>query len=192
MLKPPKQPPKPRRSKYETDDQYHERVKEWEATRPPPLEVQGSGHHMTQQYYASNVLPAYIRYIHEARLQEPRSWLLQEDNDPSHGTKSRDNVAENLRQANWIAVILHPGQSPDLNPIEGIWLILKQRAKRRIQYPEDGQKAWDGTKTHLKEILQEVWALIMLEQIRDRIVEMPERCSELSVNGGEKIRSATW
>ncbi|KAF2833533.1 hypothetical protein CC86DRAFT_365409 [Ophiobolus disseminans] len=127
MLKPLKQPPKPRRSK------------------PPPLEVQGSGHYIMQQYYASN-----------------------------------------------IAVILHPGQSPDLNPIEGIWLILKQRAKRRIQYPKDGQKAWDGTKTHLKEILQEVWASITLEQIRDRIVEMPERCSELSVNGGGKIRSATW
>ncbi|KAF2820779.1 hypothetical protein CC86DRAFT_254595, partial [Ophiobolus disseminans] len=130
MLKPPKQPRRPVQSKYEMLEQHQKRVKEWEATLPPPLKVQSSGHHMTQEYYALNVLPQYIKYIHEARLQEPQSWLLQEDNDPSHGTRSIDNVAESLRQANWIAAILHPAQSPDLNPIEGIWLVLKQRAKR--------------------------------------------------------------
>lgn len=61
MLKPPKPPPKPRKSKYETPEQHHKRVKEWEATKPPPLEVQGSGHHMTQDYYTSNILPSYIK-----------------------------------------------------------------------------------------------------------------------------------
>ncbi|KAF2832615.1 hypothetical protein CC86DRAFT_91984 [Ophiobolus disseminans] len=73
MLEAPKPPPKPRKSKYKTPEKYYERVKEWEATRPPPLEVQGSGHHMTQEYYTENILPTYIRYIHEARLREPRS-----------------------------------------------------------------------------------------------------------------------
>ncbi|KAF2818569.1 hypothetical protein CC86DRAFT_156958 [Ophiobolus disseminans] len=146
---------------------------------------------MTQEYYALNVLPQYIKYIHEARLQEPQSWLLQEDNDPSHGTRSIDNVAESLRQANWIAAILHPAQSPDLNPIEGIWLVLKQRAKRRLQYPESGQR-WDGTKRQLKQILQDVWASITMDEIRDRIVQMPERCTQLSQNGGEKLRSEKW
>jgi hypothetical protein len=82
MLKPPKPLPKPRKSKYETIQQHHERVKEWEATKPPPLEVQGNGHHMTQDYYTSNILPSYIKWVHEARLREPRNWLLQEDNDP--------------------------------------------------------------------------------------------------------------
>lgn len=125
MLKPPKPPRRPVKSKYETDEQHHERVKEWEAKLPPSLEVKSSGHHMTQEYYTNNVLPSYINNLHQARLQEPRSWLLQEDNDPSHGTKSKDSVAQNLREANWIVVIVHPAQSPDLNPIEGIWLILK-------------------------------------------------------------------
>jgi hypothetical protein len=192
MLKPPKPPPKPRKSKYESPEQYHERVKQWEATKPPPLEVKGSGHHMTQQYYATNVLPTYIRYIHQARLQDPQSWLLQEDGDPSHGTKSKDNVAENTRQANWIPVLLHPAQSPDLNPIEGLWLVLKQRAKRRLWYPEPGQRGWDGSQRHLKEVLKEVWASITMSEVRDRIVEMPHRCHELTETGGEKIRSETW
>ncbi|KAF2032251.1 hypothetical protein EK21DRAFT_61493, partial [Setomelanomma holmii] len=180
MLKPLKPPHQSVKSKYETAAQHYEQVKEWEAKLPPPLKVNGSGHHMTQEYYAKNVLLSYI------------NWYLQEDNNPSHGTKSKDNVAENLRQANWIAVIVHLGQSADLKPIEGMWLILKQRAKRRIRYPEPGEREWDGTKRHLKQILQDVWASITIDKIRDCISQMPERCCELCENGGEKIRSANW
>ncbi|KAF2825540.1 hypothetical protein CC86DRAFT_294463, partial [Ophiobolus disseminans] len=154
--------------------------------------ITGSGHHMTQQYYAENVLLKYIEYIHNARAQEDREWLLQEDNDPSHGTKSRDNVAENTQRANWIAVIVHPPQSPDLNPIEGLWLVLKQRAKRRLLYPDNGQEAWDGSKTHLKRIILDIWDSITIDEVRDRIVEMPKRCSKLTCNNGDKIRSETW
>lgn len=192
MLKPPKPPSKPRKRKYETPEQHPKRFKEWDATKPPPLEVQGSGHHMTQDYYTSNILPSYIKWVHEACLREPRSSLLQEDNDPSHGTKSNDNVAQNLRVTNWIALIFHPGQSPDLNPIEGVWLILKQRAKRCIYYPEPCQRKWDGTKKHLKEILTGVWDSITVDEIRDRIAEMLERVKELRRNRGEKLRYETW
>jgi hypothetical protein len=95
-------------------------------------------------------------------------------------------------QANWILVLLYPAQSPDLNPIEGLWLILKQRAKRRLWYPELGQRGWDGSQRHLKEVLKEVWASISMEEVRDRIVEMPHRCYELTETGGEKMRSETW
>lgn len=193
MLKPPKQPPKPRRSKYETDEQFAQRKRDHEASLPPPLEVVSCGHHITQKYYTNHILPMYIKWIHEARMRDSsREWRLQEDGDPSHGTKSKDNVAETLRQAMWIDVIVHPAQSPDLNPIEGIWLILKQRVKRRLRYPEEDQPAWDGTKKHLKKILQEVWDTITMDEIRDRIADLPDRCHELTENGGEKIRSKKW
>ncbi|KAF2025956.1 hypothetical protein EK21DRAFT_92764 [Setomelanomma holmii] len=84
-------------------------------------------------------LPPLLK-VHKAQLGELRSWYLQEDNDLSYSTKSKDNVAENLRQANWISVIVHLGQSADLNPSKGMWLILKQHAKRRIRYPEPGER----------------------------------------------------
>jgi hypothetical protein len=101
-------------------------------------------------------------------------------------------VAENTRRANWIAVLLHPAQSPDLNPIEGLWLILKQRTKHRLRYPKEGESKWDGSKRHLKAILQEVWASISIDEVRDRIVQMPDRCRQLYESGGEKIRSENW
>jgi hypothetical protein len=28
------------------------------------------------------------------------NWVLQEDNNPSHGTKSKDNIANNIKKAN--------------------------------------------------------------------------------------------
>ncbi|KAF2026781.1 hypothetical protein EK21DRAFT_92136 [Setomelanomma holmii] len=143
---------------YFTDEAHYNPTEDFQ---PPQIlrqrEVQGSGHHMTQEYYTSNVLPSYIKWVHKARL-----------------------------------LLYHPSQSPDLNPIEGVWLILKQRAKRRIYYSKAGQRKWDGTKTHLKEILTEVWDSITMEQIRDHIAEMPARVKELRRNGGEKIRSKCW
>ncbi|KAF1936073.1 hypothetical protein EJ02DRAFT_427849 [Clathrospora elynae] len=113
---------------------------------------------MTQEYYTKELLPKYITAVQCSRMHntlEITTWQLQEDGDPSHGTKSKDNIAINLKNANWIPLLVHPGSSPDLNPIEGIWLVLKQRTKRRIMYPGDLPQ-WDGSKEHLKKLLCEV------------------------------------
>ncbi|KAF1952788.1 hypothetical protein CC80DRAFT_421823, partial [Byssothecium circinans] len=106
---------------------------------------------------------------------------LQEDNDPSHGTRSVDNDPNNLRNSSWIDTIVHPAQSPDLNPQEGCWNILKQRTK-----------PWDGTLKHLKRILTQEWDKITLQEIRTFIAEMPARCNAVIAVGGERIRSDVW
>lgn len=59
-----------------------------------------SGHHMTQQYYNEKILPVYIQLLHEQRTRNelsPIRWQFQEDGDPSHGTRSSNNVAADLR-----------------------------------------------------------------------------------------------
>src|SRR5438045_8704774 len=65
-----------------------------------------------QKYYTKNILPTYICAIHKACTQgnglEP--WMLQEDNDPSHGNGPRSlrGLATCLKEANWIHCMRHP------------------------------------------------------------------------------------
>jgi transposase len=115
-------------------------------------------------------------------------WYLQEDHDPSHGTKTTNNVAYELKMSNWMSLVVHPGQSPDLNPTEGCWLILKQRTKKRLAHSTE----WDGTIKHLQAILTEEWDKITLQEIRELISELPSRCKELTRNGGARMRSEKW
>jgi transposase len=73
-------------------------------------------------------------------------------------------------------------QSPNLNPIKGIWNILKQRLRRRIFHLEE----------EVKEALQEEWGKITITEVRKRIPSMPRRCKELVKTGGKPIKKALW
>jgi transposase len=178
----PKKPPRPRRRPTtETEQQYRHRVMEWEANLRHDVEVKPKGNSMTQTYYTENLLPLHIKLVQQARLDRGLSWL-QEDNDPSHGTRSTDNMARLLKDRNWVATITHPAQSPDLNPIEAIWNILKQRVR---------QREWHSL-AQLKHLLQEDWERISIEDIRRRIADMPRRCAQLAVSNGAPIKTALW
>ncbi|KAF1978128.1 hypothetical protein BU23DRAFT_550225 [Bimuria novae-zelandiae CBS 107.79] len=189
MLPVPKPPRKPRRSMWDTDKTWAERLREWEAHCPPELDAEPQGNHMTQDYYTKRLLPGLVAAIHKAHSEDPsRQWILQEDNDPSHGTRSAYNVARDYKNRHGIQPFIHPAQSPDLNPIEGCWLILKQRTKQRL----DQTNEWDGSIRHLKQILREEWERITIKEIREIISEMPWRCQQLCQSGGDKIRSQKW
>ena len=120
---------------------------------------------MTQKYYTERVLPVYLQSYNEARMKDLNP-LLQEDNDSSHGTRSEDNMARRFKDSNWITVLIHPAQSPDLNPIEAVWNVLKQRLRK---------KKWDE-KDDFRRAILEAWDEISMDEIRRRIAEMPKRC----------------
>jgi hypothetical protein len=90
----------------------------------------------------------------------------------------RRGLAQEYREAHGVQNLAHPAQSPDLNPIEGIWNIIKQRLRRRIFDSEE----------EMKEALQEEWDKITMQEIRDRIADMPRRCAELIRCGGKPIK----
>ncbi len=69
----PKRPPKPRKSKYESEEEYNKRILEWEASIGHEQEVKPKGNAMTQKYYTKRLLPVYINAIHNARLRDPQS-----------------------------------------------------------------------------------------------------------------------
>jgi transposase len=178
----PPMPPKPRRRPTtETKEEWRRRLAEWEALKPHDVEVTVKGNAMTQKYYVERLLPTYVAAIESMREIDDKPWLLQEDGDPSHGMR-KAGLARKYKDAHDVQNLVHPAQSPDLNPIEGIWAIIKQRLRRRI---------FDSEK-EIKEALQEEWDRITMKEIRDRIADMPRRCAELVRSNGGPIRGNKW
>jgi len=108
------------------------------------MEIKVKGNAMTQKYYVNRLLPIYCQAIESMRKIDNKPWLLQENDDPSHGMRKR-GLAQEYKEVHGIQNLAHPAQSPDLNSIEGIWAIIKQHLRRRIFDSEE----------ELKEALQE-------------------------------------
>ena len=137
---------------------------------------------MSQEFYAREILPQYIQEIKALEERYHYRFRLQEDGDPSHGNKSTHNPCYRMKRAADLWILIHPAQSPDLNPIEAIWQIIKQRLRGRT---------WK-TVEEFKAAIQREWDRITIAQIRRRIREMPWRCKRIQELKGARIRSALW
>ncbi|KAG9765113.1 SET domain-containing protein, partial [Aureobasidium melanogenum] len=54
-----------------------------------------------------------------------------EDSDSPHGTTTHDNIVKDFKKLKEIKIHPHPAQSPDLDPIKGIWLWSKEKIRKR-------------------------------------------------------------
>src|SRR5579859_3850685 len=96
-----------------------------------------------------------------------------QDNAPCHKATS---ILEFL-QENHVPVMEWPLQSPDLNPIENLWMDLKapfhQRFLELFRHPSKSLEA----RYRYSEVLQEVWYSQEMELVMALIESMPRRCA---------------
>jgi hypothetical protein len=99
------------------------------------------------------------------------SWILQEDNDPKHRSKK----AKNWKTENGINELSWPSMSPDQNPIENIWRIMKIKiSKKKIR-----------TINGLKAQLVKEWKALPKELAENLVESMKRRTASLIEANGD-------
>ena len=106
--------------------------------------------------------------IQEANALYPDGWFLVQDNARTHVSASTKLFFEERS----INVLDWPSLSPDLNPVENVWALMKHAVEKKLP----------TTLAQLKLVIQEVWQEIETENF---CLSMPHRIEECLTLEGE-------
>lgn len=130
----------------------------------PIVQIDGN---MTGEVYKNilqqNLMGDYARSL-------PTEWLFQHDNDPKHCSR----VVKTWQSSNHIKILEWPAQSPDLNPIENLWGIIKRVVAAKK--PSNKSSLW--------QIIKDEWNKIPPDQCSALVSSMNRRCSEVILKKG--------
>ena len=116
-----------------------------------------------------NNLPSVVNSIG----YNEREIVFQQDGDPKHTAKIIKTWLENQN----FSVMKWPAQSPDMNPIENLWSILKRRLEKYNNLPSNVHELWERT--------QQEWYNIEPQIIKNLIDSMPRRLKALKRSKGK-------
>lgn len=100
----------------------------------------------------------------------PVHYIFQHDNDPKHTSRlvKRWLLDENIDVLDW------PPQSPDLNPIENLWAIVKRDLKGKTPKNTD----------ELFQLVKQSWENISVGTCQNLINSLPRRLTNVVKNKG--------
>ena len=101
------------------------------------------------------------------------NYLFQDDNAPPH----RSKIAKEYGTTNDLRTLSWPAQSPDLNPIENLWAVLKRSVHNKKTKPRNLNQ--------LDRHVKSAWKAIPVSTLKKLIDSMPRRISAvIEAQGG--------
>lgn len=92
-----------------------------------------------------------------------QNFLFQDDNAPIH----RAHDVEHYKARNRIQCLSWPAQSPDLNPIENVWLKIKNRLQQHVENIKSVEEPSDS--------IIDIWQTLPMDYIQSLYNSLPRR-----------------
>lgn len=140
-------------------------------TKGPLVPIPGSITGLRYRRLLMRYLPSVIRSALELHI----NCSFQHDNAPVH----KAEIVTDWLDAHGIDVEDHPPYSPDLNPIEHVWVELKRRLQQQYPNIADMKGGKVAIKKKLGEVLPLVWDTIPEEFFERLSSSMPERVAAI-------------
>ena len=141
------------------------------------LHIVEDGCTVNGNYYRTKILPIYLNALNSGLFTSRSKASMMHDGAPAHFSKKTEDIIKAKYSKFWGKGIW-PGNSPDLNPIENLWAILKDSV-----FIEPKPK----TRKELIQRVLETWNSFTLDLLKKLSQSFKKRIIELERKQGLKI-----